>query len=75
MQIVAILIFTFIVSNSKDITRATIIYFDSLPFAEECARRTGLPLKMTAVWEDIAPELAGKVQNLLPMKLSNLQIW
>ena len=48
---------------------------DSIAFAEDCARLTGLPLKMTSVWEDVAPELEGKVKDLLPMKLSNLQIW
>ena len=68
--------FTAIVNNSNlGVATTAETVLDSLPFAEECARRTGLPLKMTAVWEDIAPELAGKVQNLLPMKLSNLQIW
>ena len=68
--------FTGLVNNSnlgEETTAEDVL--SSMAYADEICRMAGLPLKMTAVWEDIAPELAGKVQNLLPMKLSNLQIW
>jgi len=68
--------FTAIVNNSNlGVATTAETVLDSMRFAEDCARLTGLPLKMTAVWEDIAPELTDKIGNLLPMKLANLQIW
>ena len=68
--------FTAIVNNSNlGVATTAETVLDSVKFAEDCARLTGLPLKMTAAWEDVAPELSGKIENLLSMKLSNLQIW
>ncbi len=68
--------FTAIVNNSNlGVATTAETVLDSMRFAEDCARLTGLPLKMTAAWEDVVPELSGKIENLLPMKLSNLQIW
>ena len=68
--------FTAIVNNSNlGVATTAETVLDSVKFAEDCARLTGLPLKMTAAWEDVVPELSGKIENLLPMKLSNLQIW
>lgn len=68
--------FTAIVNNSNlGVATTAETVLDSVKFAEDCTRLTGLPLKMTAAWEDVVPELSGKIENLLPMKLSNLQIW
>ena len=68
--------FTAIVNNSNlGVATTAETVLDSMKFAEDCARLTGLPLKMTAAWEDVVPELSGKIENLLSMKLSNLQIW
>lgn len=68
--------FTAIVNNSNlGVATTAETVLDSVKFAEDCARLTGLPLKMTAAWEDVVPELSGKIENLLSMKLSNLQIW
>lgn len=41
----------------------------SLPYAEEVSLKTGLPLVLTSVREDISEELLGKVPNLFPMRL------
>jgi len=42
---------------------------DAVPYMEELSRLSGLPLWLTAAEERVAAELAGKVANLLPMKL------
>ena len=41
----------------------------SLPYAEEVSLKTGIPLVLTSVREDISEELLGKVPNLFPMRL------
>lgn len=66
--------FTGIVNNSNlgvETDAETVL--SSVPFAEACARLTALPLRMTCVWDRLAPELEGRVEHLLPMTLSNLQ--
>ena len=62
--------FTGIINNSnlgRETTAADVIA--SLPYAEEVAKRTGLPLVMTTVEENVAKELVGKVENLFPLAL------
>ena len=61
---------TGIVNNSnlgRETTAADVLA--SLPYAEEIARKSGLPIVMTTVKEDIAKELFGKVENLFPLAL------
>ena len=62
--------FTGIINNSnlgRETTAAAVLA--SLPYAEEVAKRTGLPLVMTTVEENVAKELVGKVENLFPLAL------
>ena len=62
--------FTGIINNSNlgaATTAETVL--DSLAYADEIAERTGLPLVCTTVEEKLYDELAGKVENLFPMKL------
>ncbi len=62
--------FTGIVNNSnlgRETAAQTVLA--SLPYAEAVARESGLPLRMTAVEERLLPELVGKVENLLPVRL------
>jgi len=62
--------FTGIINNSnlgRETTAADVLA--SLPYAEEVAKRTGLPLVMTTVEENVAKELVGKVENLFPLAL------
>jgi hypothetical protein len=47
----------------------------SLAYAEEVSALTGLPVKMTAVREDLMPALAGKVENLFPLLLQHKYTW
>ncbi len=62
--------FTGIVNNSnlgRETTAETVL--DSLEYATEVSRRTGLPIVMTTVREDIAKELEGKAEGLFPLTL------
>ncbi len=62
--------FTGIINNSNlgaATTAETVL--DSLAYADEIAERTGLPLVCTTVEKKLYDELAGKVENLFPMKL------
>jgi hypothetical protein len=47
----------------------------SLPFAEALSRESGLPVRMTAVREDLAPALAGSVGPLFPIVLEHKYTW
>jgi hypothetical protein len=47
---------------------------ESAAFAAEVSRLTSLPLKFTAVKEDIAGELTD-MQNILPVKIYVRTIW
>ncbi len=62
--------FTGIVNNSNlgvQTTAEDVIY--SMEYAAEVARNSGLPLVYTAVREDLADKLKGKIDDLLPLKL------
>ncbi len=62
--------FTGIVNNSNlgDMTAPADV-LASLPYADAVARKTGLPVRFTSVRADLAPALAGKMENLFPMTL------
>ena len=62
--------FTGIVNNSNlgaETTPEDIL--GSLGYAEEVARLSGLPVRMTTIEEKLLPALQGKIPNLFPMKL------
>lgn len=62
--------FTGIVNNSNigdETTEDDVL--DSVSYAEEVADATGLRVAFTTVREDIAPVLAGKIPNIMPIKL------
>lgn len=62
--------FTAIVNNSclgAETTPETVL--SSQPFIEELCEKSGLPLKMTAVRADLAPQLADRIPNLFPLTL------
>jgi len=68
--------FSAIVNNSnlgKETTVKDIL--DSFTFAEEVSRMTGLPLKFTAVREDLYPELEGILPDIMPIKIYLKQEW
>lgn len=47
----------------------------SLDYAAQLSRMTGLPVKMTAVREDLLPALTGKIENLFPLVLQHKYTW
>ena len=62
--------FTGIINNSNlgaETTAQTVL--DSLPFAREVSEKTGLPIVLTPVEEELYVELKGKIGDLFPMKL------
>lgn len=62
--------FTAIANNSNlgnETTAEDIL--SSVAYAEEVSRLSGLPVKMTAVREDLLPALKDKIENLFPLKL------
>ena len=62
--------FTGIINNSNlgaETTAETVL--KSVPFAQEIARRTGLPIICTAVEESLYEELKGRIDDLFAMKL------
>ena len=62
--------FTAIANNSNlgnETTAEDIL--SSEAYAEEVSRLSGLPIKMTAVREDLLPALKDKIENLFPLKL------
>lgn len=68
--------FTAIVNNSnlgKETTTEDVLA--SVPYAEKMAKDTGLPLLLTTVREDLLPELKGKIENLMGMKLQRSRLW
>ena len=68
--------FTAIVNNSnlgKETTAEDVL--NSVPYAEKMAKDTGLPLLLTTVREDLLPELKGKIENLMGMKLQRSRLW
>ena len=65
--------FTAIVNNTNlgaATTADTVL--ESLPLAEELARLSGLPIKMTSVDERLAPALEGRIDNLFPVPILEL---
>ena len=61
---------TGIINNSnlgRETTAETVLA--SLPYAEEVSRLTSLPIVMTTVEENVAKELAYRVENLFPLTL------
>lgn len=68
--------FTAIVNNSnlgKETTAEDVL--NSVPYAEKMAKDTGLPLLLTTVREDLLPELRGKIDPLMGMKLQKSRLW
>lgn len=68
--------FTAIVNNSnlgKETTTEDVL--NSVPYAEKMAKDTGLPLLLTTVREDLLPELEGKIDPLMGMKLQKSRLW
>ena len=68
--------FTAIVNNSnlgKETTAEDVLA--SVPYAEKMAKDTGLPLLLTTVREDLLPELRGKIDPLMGMKLQKSRLW
>lgn len=62
--------FTAVVNNSNLGEETTVQdVLSSRTYAEEVCARCGLPLKMTAVREELYPWLAGEIVNLFPLKL------
>ncbi|MBQ8746873.1 MAG: hypothetical protein IJZ08_03290 [Clostridia bacterium] len=47
----------------------------SVSYAEELSRLSGLPVKMTAVREDLMDALSGKIENLFPLTLQKKYAW
>ena len=68
--------FTGIINNSNlgDETTAEDI-FGSLAYAEEIAKASGLPIKMTTVKEDLYESVKDKVSDCFPIKLYVRQSW
>ena len=68
--------FTGIVNNSN-LGEETLedAVLNSLEYAEEISRLTGLPIKMTTVRQELYGELNKKIKNLKPMGLYVRQSW
>lgn len=47
----------------------------SASYAEEISGKTGLPIAMTTVREDLLPALSGKIQSLFPLVLQHKYTW
>ena len=64
--------FTAVVNNSNLGEETTVRdVLNSREYAAEICERTGLPLKMTAVREELYPWLDSQIPNLFPMKLQD----
>ena len=64
--------FTAVVNNSNLGEETTVRdVLNSQDYAAEICERTGLPLKMTAVREELYPWLDSQIPNLFPMKLQD----
>ena len=62
--------FTAVINNSNlgaETTPEDVL--NSMAYADEVCRLTGLPLKMTTVHESLYPQLFGKIDNLFPLGL------
>ncbi len=68
--------FTGIVNNSNlGLQTTTQDVISSFDYAAAAAEATGLPLRFTAVWEKIAPELCDKYENIMPISLQERDFW
>ena len=68
--------FTAIINNSnlgKETTKETIL--NSLEYAKEVEKLTGLKVKYTSIRSDLVKELEGKIDNILPLSLINYGLW
>jgi len=68
--------FTGIVNNSnlgRDTRPEDVIASDA--YAQEIARVTGLPVRMTTVWENIAGDVAKALPDVVPLRLQNKRLW
>ena len=62
--------FTAVVNNSNLGAQATARdVLDSMAYAHEVCKLTGLPLKMTSVDESLFEQLSGKIDHLFPLRL------
>ena len=68
--------FTAIINNSnlgKETTRQTIL--DSLEYAKEVSKLTGLEVKYTSVRSDLVKEVSDVIDNIIPLNLINYGLW
>ena len=66
--------FTAIVNNSnlgEETTAEDVL--SSVSYAKEISEMTGLPVKMTAVKNELYDELSGKIENIMPLKLQHVR--
>ena len=68
--------FTGIVNNSNlghETTAEDVIASDA--YAKEIAAATGLPLRMTTVWSEVADEVARVLPDVVPLHLQDKRLW
>ena len=68
--------FTAIINNSnlgRETTKEVIL--NSLEYAKEVSKLTGLEIKYTAIREDLVKEFNGEIDNIIPLKLINYGLW
>ena len=68
--------FTAIINNSnlgKETTKETIL--DSLEYAKEVSKLTGLEVKYTSVRSDLVKEVSDVIDNIIPLNLINYGLW
>ena len=63
--------------NNSNLGKETTVQdvVNSLKYANEVSKLTGLPIKFTSVREDLYPELKDMVQNLMPIIIFEKQQW
>ena len=61
-------------SNIGDETTADVV-LNSVEFAKEVSKLSGIPIRMTTVADNLYGELKGKIENLMPIKLYVRQSW
>ena len=68
--------FTAIINNSNLGSETTEeIILDSLDYAKEVSKLTGLEVKYTSIRSDLVDNLKGKIDNILPLSLINYGLW
>ncbi len=66
--------FTAIVNNSnlgEETTAEDVL--NSVSYAEEISRLTGIPVKMTTVKNELYEELSGRIENIMPLELQHVR--